>query len=223
MINLELFQQAISLLTKFKETISSENKISHVVGEAITRIKSAQSQYSRIMKSNNALLNGNLDLIETKKFMNDDEVFKLLQDQSKNDPELAKFLQKTGGKLKRKQIAVGRAHDMNALDKKTDSQSEEIKMLHLSTEEFYDNLWNIILKLNQTTLFKNYKPKGVREVRNDLIIHNDKSGAYFHSFGYTNAGPVLRPIRPTGISAPADRGLDPNIKEFLTEIIKKLS
>ncbi len=223
MIKPDIFDQVIDLLSVHKSTVLSNNSLQNAIGEAIARLNRAKVQYPKIMELNNHLLSVNSELAGIRKFMSDEKLLKILQNQSKSDPELAKFLEKTGGKLVRKGITEVSAYDMSALDQESNSQSPDIKNLHLNTEEFYENLWLIIQTLHQVSTFKNYSPKGVRDVRNHLIIHTDKSGASIFSFGFTTTGPILRPIKPTGVKAPNDNGFDPNILEFLHGIIEKLT
>ncbi len=223
MINLELFDQTISLLSAYKNATLLNDSQKHFVDEAISRLKRAKGQYPKIMELNNVLLKENTGLAEIRSFMSDEKLITVLQDSSKNDPELAKFLKKTGGKLILQKHMEGSSYDMSALDTQSNPQSEELKKLHLSAEEFYENLWLVIQKLTQVPLFNNYLPKGVRDVRNHLIVHTEKSGACIFSFGFTTSGPLIRPIKPTGVKAPNDNGFDPNILEFLNGIISKLN
>jgi hypothetical protein len=100
--------------------------------------------------------------------------------------------------------------------------SDQIALLHSLVETAYNNLWLVKQRLNTLPDFKNFKPPGVRNVRNHLITHTEykNSGANIFSFGVITGGPVLRPIKPTGAKAPNDLGFIKNVHEFLTVLIR---
>ena len=99
MINLELFDQAISMLSTYKYATLLNDSQKHFVDEAIARLKRAKIQYPKIIELNNGLLKKSSGLDEIRSFMRDGKLITLLQDSSKNDTELALFLKKTRGKL----------------------------------------------------------------------------------------------------------------------------
>ena len=89
--------------------------------------------------------------------------------------------------------------------------------LHSKVESFYHDLWVITLRLNDLLGIKNFRPKGLTNVRNHLIEHTDGpgSGATILSFAISSNGPLLRPLKPTGVPAPHDLGFIANVDEFL--------
>lgn len=223
----KLFDSALEFLGTYKQDSTLTHKQRYVLAEVITRLKSASEQYSAIIESNRALLNKDLRLIALREYMTDENINKIIGEQAQKDPKLAEYLASVGGKLTKKQSTEISAYDMSSLDKKSQShqQTQHIKHLHSETESIYHNLWAITQRLNQLPKFKNFKPQGVRDVRNHLIEHIDNpktSEAYIFSFGVATRGPVLRPIKPAGVKASNDNGLEANVEEFLGSIVRIL-
>ncbi len=221
----EPFTTVIELLTKYQQDALLEPYQITILNEIIARIKNISDEYRSTFDLNSALLNEDPGLENIRKMMTDENINKILTKAAKTDPQLAKYLSSVGGKVKKVQSSEVAAYDMGKLDLQPDLRIPEVKLLHSKTESIYHNLWSVILRLNQLPKFKNFKPKGIRDVRNHLIEHTDNpktSGAYIFSFGISTHGPVLRPTKPTDVPAPTDSGLDVNIEEFLSSIVKIL-
>lgn len=207
------FSRVIDSLTEYRKSTKLTDKQDHNLGEAIARLKTESKRYKEI-------LNVNKNLLEESEQMN--SLRQLMAPEN-----IAKILTKEGfdtSKMSLVQTTELSSHNMENLEGLSALESKKMLKLHSETETHYRNLWAIILKLNQIPVFGNFKPKGVREVRNDLIEHSNSgsSNAYIFSFGLATKGPVLRPTKPTGVKAPNDKGLEVNVEEYLDSIIKTL-
>lgn len=93
------------------------------------------------------------------------------------------------------------------------------------SESFYYFAWRLRQVLVNLPEFKNFNPKGIRNVRYDLLDHPEKvSRALNPNFMYGHDlpnGPVLKPFgarrRPIH-----DQGLYANTKELLEEFLPRL-
>lgn len=221
----ELFTSVIQLLTKYQQDFLLAPHQKLIFDEVFARTKSIFDEYTSLLNLNDALLNEEHGLKDIREMMRDENINSILTKASKTDSQLAEYLNSVGGKVKRVQSSEFVAYDMGRLDSQSDLQITKIRELHSRTESIYHNLWSVGSRLNQLPKFKNFKPKGVRDVRNHLIEHTDNpktSGATIFSFGISTNGPVLRPTKPTGVPAPNDKGLDVNIEEFFSSIVKIL-
>lgn len=214
----ESFISAISRLKALKESSTLSQAENFAIGEAIARLLELKGRCLTIVEANTHLLERNPELKAVREIMTDEKVSEMLQDAARTDPSLAAYLTSVGGKVKRENSTEVSAYDMTSADEAPDI--EEIRRLHSETEATYNSLWLVKERLNTINRFKNFNPKGVREVRNDLMSHTrgNNSGAHIYSFGIATRGPVLRPIRPSGINAPTDNGFEPNLEEFLKEL-----
>jgi hypothetical protein len=99
---------------------------------------------------------------------------------------------------------------------------EEVELL---SEAFYYFAWRFRELLTRFPDFKKFDPRGIREVRHDLLEHPEKtSKALNPNFMYGHDlpdGPVLKPFgsRQTDVH---DRGLYVNAQELLDELVPRL-
>lgn len=97
--------------------------------------------------------------------------------------------------------------------------------IELLSEAFYYFAWRLRQVLVNLPEFKKFDPKGIRDVRHDLLDHPEKmSRALNPNFMYGHDlpnGPVLKPFgarrRPIH-----DRGLYANAKELIEEFLPRL-
>ena len=205
--------------------ILDSNQIS-VLDEVVTRLQNIFDDYKSISELNTILLKEYPHLNVLREMASDENINKVLTEAAKNDPQLEKYLNSVGGRVVKLNSFETAAYNMVKLNSQSNLKNLQIKFLHSKTESIYHNLWTVNLHLNNLPKFKNFKPKGVRDVRNHLITHTDKpmtSGAYIFSFGVSTQGPVLRPTKPIGVPAPIDKGLESNIEEFFSLIEKILN
>jgi len=98
-------------------------------------------------------------------------------------------------------------------------------------EAFYFSAWRIILIADHYTnplpglKGLKEKAKGVRTVRNSLIVHPEKGNIFLQSFAWASNGPILKAGRTPGETFEiTDRGLWINAQEFkdsLEELLQK--
>lgn len=217
------FTDILSKLEILKKSSTLSQAENFAIGEAIARLSELKIQSLKIIEINRTLLERDSRLKEIREIMTDEKVNEMLQNAAKTDPSLAAYLASVGGKLKRENSSEISAYDMASVGEAPDIK--KIRHLHSETEAAYNNLWLVKERLNTVNKFKNFNPKGVRETRNDLMIHTrgNNSGAHIYSFGITTRGPVLRPVKPSGIKAPNDNGFEPNLEEFLKELANLLN
>jgi len=99
------------------------------------------------------------------------------------------------------------------------------------TEAFYSTAWRIMLIADHHTGplsgLKGLKEnaKGVRTVRNSVIVHPEKKNIFLQSFAWGSNGPILKAARTLGETCEiTDRGFWVNAKEFkdsLEELLLK--
>ena len=185
MLDQNLFRKVIVLLSKYQQVTGLNVIQKHILSEVITRLRSAENQYDELIKLNMSILNEDPKVVNARKYMTTEKITELLQKQAKKDPKLAEYLRSVGGKLDKVNSLEMTSFNLTSLEKVPFHRSQAIKKLHSDTETYYQNLWLINQKLNQLPRFEKFKPKGVREVRNQLIEHTDRSnsGASILSFG----------------------------------------
>lgn len=98
-------------------------------------------------------------------------------------------------------------------------------------EAFYFSAWRIILIADHYTnplpglKGLKEKAKGVRTVRNSVIVHPEKKNIFLQSFAWGSNGPILKAVRtPEETFEITDRGLWINAQEFkdsLEELLQK--
>ncbi|OGM08496.1 hypothetical protein A2Z67_02080 [Candidatus Woesebacteria bacterium RBG_13_36_22] len=220
-MQVKLFEHTLELLERYKNISNPTNEFRHVVAEIITRLQDVAKEYEKANQLNGYLLNEDVGLKHQREIMTDEFINKIMSKQAKKDSELAECLKSAGGKLKRGSSTEISVFNMTKL---TQKNTKDIKQLHYITESIYNNLWLIKQRLNQLPKFKNFNPPGVRNVRNQLMTHTERtnSESYIFSFGVSTQGPVLRPIKPSGVKAPTDKGLYTNVEEFFSSIINIL-
>ena len=220
----QLFEDVLQRLDEYKNTGSLSVEASHAVGEVVKRIRQEAGRYEQAMTLNERLYQDDKTRLSMSGAMSTPNVLKMLQEASKTDEALATWLQERGGQIAKVQSVGVSAFDMNQLESDDPIRNAELEQLQAQTEAIYDSLWKAKERLKAVNVFKNFNPKGVRDVRNQLILHIDKpdSQAYIYSFGLGTSGPILRPIRPQSARAISDPGLEVNIREFLNGILKKL-
>jgi len=220
-----LFNEAIQLLQKYLKEPQLTSKQQNALSEVISRLKSVHTQYSLVIKSNTTLLSEDPIHIALRETMSEENINKIMAEQARKNPNLAKYLASVGGKLVKENSTEISAFNMTKLSAQATKKSRKIESLHSNTEAIYNNLWLIKQRLNQLPKFVSFNPAGVRNVRNQLMTHTEKSDseAYIFSFGVSTYGPVLRPIKPIGVKAPNDKGLKINVENFLTSITRILT
>lgn len=218
----ESFINVIDKLKALKESSTLNQAETLSIGEVLARLKSLKTQSLKIIEANENLLERNPRLKEIREMMTDEKVNEMLQNAAKTDPSLVVYLASVGGRVKKENSSEISTYDMSNVDEISDA--EEISNLHSETEAAYHSLWLAKERLNAVNKFQKFNPKGVREVRNDLMTHTkgSNSGAHIYSFGIATRGPVLRPVKPSGTKAPNDSGFESNLAEFLDELTKLL-
>ncbi len=98
--------------------------------------------------------------------------------------------------------------------------------LEIITECTYLIAWRCAGATSELMSIGPFKPVGVRDVRNKLIEHVDRSGSgvLLSSFGYGgDQGPVIRALRTTDKKDVfPDAGLFVNLQEFSKELVARL-
>lgn len=219
----ELFIQTIEKLAATKTAQAFTHTEGQWIEESIARLKGLKTRCLKILEANKTLLERNPQLRKIREMMTDERVNEMLSKAAKNDPSLAAQLKLMGGKVKSENYSEIGAYDMSSADEKI-SDLDEVRQLHLDTEEIYNSLWVVRERLSGIDKFKNFNPRGVRDVRNHLMVHTKgkNSGAHIYSFGIGTRGPVLRPIKPSGVKAPTDAGFEVNLEGFLLDLRKLL-
>lgn len=210
---MSLFTQAVASLQKVVESGDFSPVGKQYVFEAIVRLRNIEDRYIRAAELNNDYLESDKRILEMREHFNEESVFKMLKDNSEKDPKLKDWLRGKGG------IKVESKTEISTFNL-TENDNEKVAALHTATENIYNDLWSIKERLNNVSIYRNFNPSGVRDVRNHLIVHAEKYGATLYSFGVQTNGPVLRPVKPSDSKANHDKGLVSNVEEFLSEIIK---
>jgi hypothetical protein len=223
---MDAFNLAIDLLKQFQTNSSLDHRENQILNEVITRLRTGSERYTEIIKLNQELLENDNIVKQMRELGKEDNLLRILMENAGKDPKLDQWLKGVGYKIEKVQGTELRAHDLNNLDNLSAEESKKVRELHTQTETIYHNLWTTKTRLNQLSIFKNFNPKGVRGVRNDLISHTDNkraSNAYLYSFGLSSSGPVLRPTKPVGVKSINDAGLKPNVEEYIKSIVTILS
>ena len=220
----DLFNKAIALLTDYQSDSSLDITQGRILAEAIDRLKTLAKESASAIQTNAALLDGDPGIRQMREFMTEEKINEIMNEEAKRDKKLAAYLASIGGRLFKKNSSEVSAYDLSKLNEESTPNAAELRKLHSTTEAIYHNLWAIKGRISQLPNFTNFNPSGVRDVRNHLIEHTEKKGseAHIYSFGVATRGPVLRPIKPTGVNAPHDAGLETNLEQFLLEIIRRL-
>jgi hypothetical protein len=209
------FQDATNKL----EGLLSDDKILHqdrlYLDEALSRLKRIESQYLEIVNLNNEYLDADQQVLEMREYFNSPALFEMLKKQSEIDGNLKKWFDSNSGNMQISSKTEIKTFNLS------EEVEEKISALHSKTESLYNELWLIKERLNKVDKFKNFNPAGVRDVRNQLIVHIDKpnSKATIFSFGIQTNGPVLRPVKPSTATANHDNGLVVNVESFLSAIV----
>jgi len=218
-----VFENAIGLLKRhaLSERVDDRQKLK--IYEACARLETVSKTYPVIRQQNDDMLKADAGLEVIRDQLPFDKVLPMLQRAAETDTQLAAWLASNGGKIEQVGLAETSAFTMTDLAEVAPETAEKLRQLQTATEQVYTNLWLVKGSLNGVHKLKNFNPTGVRDVRNHLIEHTEKSGAAIFSFGISTGGPVLRPIKPSNASAAHDRGLDKNVEEFLQGIRNRLA
>lgn len=219
------FKTAINLLNSIE---TKDPNTTYTLKKVIQRILKIREKYIEIEKINNNLLKANDDLNQMRnEFPSTEDILNLLWIQKDSDPQLQDWFKNHPGPLLVSKPVVTEIVPLlpEEITESPYAQSKLLTNLQIDTENIYIELWLIITELQEITIFNNFKPLGVTNVRNHLIQHTKGKGsmALINSFGIHTNGPILKPIRPKDSPAPIDKGLYPNLEEFLDQIIKLLS
>lgn len=206
---MSLFEQAIDSIES--DNFSVEDK--PYIDEAIVRLRNIEDRYIKVTELNNEYLESDQMTMKMRENFSEEKVFEMLKEQAKVDSELKNWLQGKSG------IKVESKTEISTFNL-ADNDDKKISELHTLAESIINDLWSIKERLNNVAKYKNFNPVGVRDVRNHLIVHAEKFGATFYSFGIQTRGPVLRPVKPSNAKANHDKGMVSNIEEFLNELIK---
>lgn len=217
-----LFNNAVAALQQYGEWPSLSEAQRHKVSEARARIAALADVFLEINATNAKLLESEPGMVRIREFTAHENLTRVLQDAARTDAKLAAWLAKSGGRIEQVGESATAAYNMTDLSSMTSERAESLRKLQAQTEQVYQSLWIAKGLLNETPKFRNYNPVGVRDVRNHLIEHTDRSGASIFSFGVATGGPVLRPMKPQGAKAKHDPGLNANVKEFLEAIVRRL-
>ena len=102
----------------------------------------------------------------------------MLRHAAQTDPTIAKFLEGNGGRLVRRGTVEQVFQTIGEPTKNTDVDPALMSELHSKVESFYHDLWVITLRLNDLLGIKNFRPKGLTNVKaNYLIQHTDGPGS----------------------------------------------
>jgi hypothetical protein len=212
---MSLFKQAIVLIEKAADSGFFNMQEKPYINEVLSRLRSLENRYIKVTELNNSYLESDQRILESRENFNEEKVFEMLTKQATVDSKLKNWM---AGK---KEIKIESKTEITTFNL-SDSNDEKISELQSLTENIYHDLWSIKERLNKVKKYKNFNPPGVRDVRNQLIVHVDKpnSGATLYSFGIQTRGPVLRPVKPSQAKARHDNGAVSNVEEFLNDLIK---
>jgi hypothetical protein len=212
----QIFLEVIELFEAYLIHRPPTPDLTPVASEILGRLRTLSGRYLAILNLNNTLLNSSRGVLEFRKMASDENIASMLRHAAQTDPTIAKFLEGTGGRIVRRGTMEQVVQTIGEPTKNTDVDPALMEKLHSEVESFYHDLWVITLRLSELLGIK-FRPKGLTNVRNHLIEHTDGpgSGATILSFGISTNGPVLRPLKPTGVPAPHDLGFIANVDEFL--------
>ena len=147
----KLFNESIKYLKDYSLSSSLNSEEKRSLLEAIARLNVIKKQNFVIIKANDSLLKRDPGLIRAEAYFNDEKtLLETLNEAAKKDPELAKFLASTGGKLNKISSAKARFYDLGDL-KESDVNQEEVVQLHLESESYYHNMWAVKKKTKSDT------------------------------------------------------------------------